>query len=282
MTFLPNTAANNGDTAETTILDQSQAYILSTDSRLFNTYVRTGHDSDHVEGSTTNYGEHIITTEMEVHQHQNVFHKTDYTSVDTNAKYIAEIDGIVNPNTHPTSTEIILQDSNGQFYRQIQNVYVDECHTDTSTHTTAVELLPETDHLVTYEDHVTYHHQDYGMPAGKHEHGQNTEMVLVPNVPNVGEHVEVLVHNAYSLQHDYATVMDVPIHRNIQKQTIQSHELGACQLQGTSTMKIEPVHTQQQLSVIEKEHQRMLLESTMSPLCKLFYLNIHCILIIFM
>lgn len=249
--------------------DPSHAYILSsTESRLFNTYVRANNNET---GSANNYGEHLIaSTDVTGHHHAQVH--TD------NPSQMATINGYeyVMPEQidqqsagqHDVADEIIVQAPDGQFYRQIQNIYVNG--DDPNGAATQVEFFPMiADYLAENEtdDQHQHFYQHYEMNGDfeqqctvdeQHASQQHiNEVIVVPN-SNVMELVSGDGHPAY-YKNEY-TVLE-PMNR----QMIQQHS----EQQSSHRMVQEPSGIRPvAITMEEKEQQRLLLQTTMSPLRK--------------
>lgn len=263
--------------------DPSHAYILSsTESRLFNTYVRA--NNNEIDPPANNYGDHLIaSTDMTGHHHAHTDTAAAHAQMTAVNGYEYVMPEQIDQQQQQqqtvtqhgvTTDEIIVQASDGQFYRQIQNVYVNG---DDPGAATQVEFFPMiADYLAEHEavsdhdDQQQHFYQHYEMngdfeqqqqqctvdeqQANQHQQHMN-EVIVVPNSMELA--VSDDGHQYYKNEY---TVLE-PMNR----QMIQQHsEQQSSHRMVEQPSGIRPVA----ITMEEKEHQRLLLETTMSPLCK--------------
>lgn len=244
--FVPNGregSYHHGNTiaeSVTTLLDQSQAaYILSSDSRQYNTVNKHTGDLPEHQHHQYNSDDQLIDG---ISQTQ---HLNSVENYHIQEEYVETTDG----------TEIIVQGSNGELYRQVQNVYLDDGNGGT---TSTVEIMPiiDGDQYIDNENGQHQHYQSIFKLEEIHHHTAKTDLVLhLPSVP------ELLVNSSSSFgqyKSEY-TVLE-PMNRQLLPEAQQQY------LVEISNHAEEGMRPVQSLTINEKEHQRILLERTMSPL----------------
>lgn len=255
--------------------DQSHAYI--------NTYVtHTNNEFGHVNG----YTDQLISSTADInHQHHHHLlqhHQSELsTTTDDGTGYHEYVDSTVIHNG--LSDEIIVQATDGQFYRQIQNVYLNG---DDANNTTTVEFFPmiadyltETDEGQNEQQHHHHHphqyYQHYEMDSvdfdqnctidqqqqTKHSQNHMNDVILMP--PNSTQndvmecHVELMSHHQNQYYKNEYTVLEPMNPQMIQRHSEQQQEL---------TAGLRPVNTTVTLDEQQKEQHRLLLETKISPL----------------
>lgn len=246
MILVPNSCHENGllesQSLESQILDPNQSYILSSssDPRILNSFVRT------VNGNEQNYVEEqqqqqIITTELKTHQQIESYN---------DGNYIEETNDVGTT----TTTQIILRRSpDGHFYQHIQNfVLNNDGH--------AIELVQDdAGHLMDYEQNTYAHSYDT-------QQNEN-EMIVVPNNVNLllnnfdfkaEQNQNVLIEH----QDGYSVVQ--PTNQSVQISNENCHSV------------VQEQQIGHQMQTVEKTQDQILLEISMSPLCKFFCLFLIC------
>lgn len=245
MILVPNSCHENGllesQSLEQQILDPNQSYILSssTDPRILNSFVRTvnGNEQNYVEEQQQQ--QQIITTELKTHQQIESYNDGNY------------IEGQNDVGT-TTTTQIILRRSpDGHFYQHIQNfVLNNDGH--------AIELVQdEAGHLMDYEQNTYTHSYD--------TQTNENEMIVVPSNVNLllnnfdfkGEQNQnVLIEHqdqGYSVVQPTNQPVQTTQHENCHS-VVQEQQIAAHQMQ-----------------TVEKTQDQILLEISMSPLCKFVF-----------
>lgn len=245
MILVPNTCHENGllesQSLESQILDPNQSYILSSssDPRILNSFVRTvnGNEQNFVEEQQQ---QQIITTELKTHQQIESYN---------DGNYIEETNDVGTT----TTTQIILRRSpDGHFYQHIQNfVLNNDGH--------AIELVQDdAGHLMDYQQNTYAHSYDT-------QQNEN-EMIVVPSNVNLllnnfdfkGEQNQnVLIEH----QDGYSVVQ--PANQPVQTTQIISNE--------NCHSVVQEQQIAHQMQTVEKTQDQILLEISMSPLCKFFY-----------
>lgn len=246
MILVPNSCHENGllesQSLESQILDPNQSYILSSssDPRILNSFVRTvnGNEQNFVEDQRQ---QQIITTELKTHQQIESYN---------DGSYIEETNDVGTT----TTTQIILRRSpDGRFYQHIQNfVLNNDGH--------AIELVQDDGgHLMDYEQNTYTHSYD--------TQNNDNEMIVVPSDVNLllnnfdfkGEQNQnVLIEHQDG---QYSSVVQ-PTNQSVQETQIMSNE--------NCHSGVEEQHITHQMQTVEKTHDQILLEISMSPLCKFF------------
>lgn len=226
-------------------------YVVSSDQRIFNTFVRNGDGVENVVGGfDANFseimdnGDGIILNDqnqLNIYQNddnviqsdiQNEHHARAYLDVD----YIPE-------NQIRSDSEIILQCSNGQLYRQIQNVYVNQIDGSKS-----VELVPLQCEN-SFEMHSQYVYNNRIEPFTEQSHVDN-EVVQT-------ETVGMIFDEQHKNQGEFPLIDSLNQKETADNVTYQHQQ----QLQQKPKEDAIESHS------TTKDHQRMLME-TISPLCK--------------
>lgn len=260
--FVPDTGQPD---AENAIIDSSHSYILPSDARLFN-YIRTD-----VENTSIQYNDpqnNIIPVEMPDSHQQLEDYQLQATggNYDLSAGGHLPIDTVDTSVVDPTSanTEIIMQEVNGEFYQQIQNIYVD------GDQANSIEIVPALigDHFAEYDNQSYYSTYEI-----------ESDFIMCPNdkVPNevvyvandetaTDQHVQMYVNQQFDNYKNEYTVLE-PMNPQIMQEHLEQQNMasGYHQTNDVSSMvSLQPTA----MSLEEKEQQRLLLESTMSPLRK--------------
>lgn len=264
--FVPHNGNNVPETENnSSLIDPNQAYILSSDPRFFGSYIR-GSEED--EASLVNGTHEPSGIPLDYH---------GYHIQSETGKYIEQIpaddDGcdqqqheMIDSSDNGDTTQIIIQGSNGQFYRQIQNVHY--VNSDGQKMGNSVELVMNGKnndgmgnvydqgifHTTSYDDQSTVHH---------HHHHPLDGLSMLPTVADA----ELLINSAAyeGYKPDYAGLDNdglLAAHHLI--------DLGG-DFSGQSTTggsSITRTPLAEELAFLERQHERSLLESTMSPLCK--------------
>lgn len=247
--FVPNSRegsyhhGNSNAESVTTLLDHSQAaYVLSSDSRQYNTEKHAGdlpeHNHHHHQHHQYNSDDQLI---------DGITHAQHLNSVDNyhiQEEYVETSDG----------TEIILQGPNGEFYRQVQNVYLDDGNGTTST----VEIMPIID--------GDQYQSIFKVEEIHHHSAKADNMVL--HLPSVAD-AELLVRSSSFGQYKTEYTVLEPMNRQLLPEAQQQY------LVEISNHAEEGMRPVQSLTMDEKEQQRILLESTMSPLRMFLLCNIN-------
>lgn len=250
--FVPNGRegsyhGNSNTESVSTLLDHSQAaYILSSDSRQYNTEKHTGdlpehhhHQQHHQYNSDDQLIDGISQT-----QHLNAV-----DNYHIQEEYVETTDG----------TEIILQGPNGEFYRQVQNVYLNDGNGGTST----VEIMPIIDG--DQYDNVSGQYQSIFKVEEIHHHTAKTDNMVL-HLPSVADAELLVSSNSFGQYKSEYTVLE-PMNRQLLPEAQQQY------LVEISNHAEEGMRPVQSLTLDEKEQQRILLERTMSPLRMLSFFN---------
>lgn len=279
--FVPNAQQENS------LIDPSQAYILSSDSRLFNSYVRSKNDSDITGTNAAQYEGHVIretdieSIEQQHHNHHQHHHHHQHHQQQLSGYHMQQFDenetayietvtttqnGLIQNEVIATGmseqgTEgphIIIQGSDGQFYRQIQNVYLNDVPL-------SVELVPLNSDENMYEQNAfdsNYEQATTTMEISNRKSDTiNAAAVLLPTVADA----ELLLNNSYNHYKNEYTVLE-PMNRQLMPQHVQHMRqlVPNCKQISMAPSTVDSLD-------LREEQQRILLESTMSPLCKYFF-----------
>ena len=302
--FVPTTATNNGEIKQTAEQLPSHAYILA-DARYLN-HEDAAHTAD--AGTISYDGQMVATTEstsegnVVIINHNS--HIETYHSDGTHQQNIHEIDmhpSYLQCKRDAGTTEIIFQGANGQLYKHIPNLY--GAGTDAST---TIELIPaliseaivgaidyNSENGGVFQAHADDHHANnlhqrrdtaaYEIHSTLHNNVDDgsKEMVMMSNVASSNHPSVELIFQNYkncgtletNINAEY-TNLEPNAHHNIMSEhphfsqemidmnACASGEIHEAQEVKSSYQPIVP------MSLLEKEQQRILLESTMSPLCK--------------
>lgn len=223
---------------ESQILDPNQSYILSSsDPRILNSFVRT------VNGNEQNYVEEqqqqqIIRTELKTHQQIESYN---------DGSYIEETNDVGTT----TTTQIILRQSpDGRFYQHIQNfVLNNDGH--------AIELVQDDGgHLMDYEQNTYAHSYD--------TQNNENEMIVVPSDVNLllnNFDFKVEQNQNVLIEHQEYSVVQPTIQPVLETQIISNENCHS---------GVEEQQITHQMQTVEKTQDQILLEISMSPLCKFF------------
>lgn len=247
-------------------------------------YINTYVHSNNEFGQTVNggYTDQLISSsstadDINNHHHRNLVqhHQSEITTDDGSGYHPSYADSTVIHNG--ITDEIIVQATDGQFYRQIQNVYVNGDDANTAA-TTQVEFFPMiADYLTENDHHQYYQQQQYEMDdAADFEQQQQqqqcsiidpekmNEVILVPNSSSNNSvmecHVELMTAAANQNQYyknEYTVLEPMTNQQMIQRHSEQQQELVA---------GLQPINTVPIPIVDEKEQHRLLLETKISPL----------------
>lgn len=250
--FVPNNG--NGNEADTNnLIDPSQAYILSSDPRFFGSYIR-GNDEEEVLVNETADSSAVA---LEYHGYHIQSDSGKYIETITNCDH----QEVVDPATG--DTQIIIQGANGQFYRQIQNVYVN----DGQKVDNSVDMVLNNEGIY---DHQAMFHTQYDDLHQHMEMKSTNDMVSahpldgLSIMPTVAD-AELLINSGYEGYKPEYNGLDndglLAAHHLI--------DLGG-EFSGTTGGSMTRTPLAEELAFLERQHERNLLESTMSPLCKLF------------
>lgn len=253
--FVPS---NHPEPENNSLLDPNQAaYILSSDPRLFGSYIRGGDEDETMVDRTAEQS----SIPLEYHGYHIQSETGEYIETITGCEQQEVID------TETGDTQIIIQGTNGQFYRQIHNVYVDDGHKVTDTGMSAVELVMNDEQANNYEQtifHTAY--EELRQLDLKSDGGQQHSLDTMSLMPSVAD-AELLMNSASygGYKAEYAGLDSdglLAAHHLI--------DLGG-EFSGQSATG-SAVRTQlaEELAYLERQHERNLLESTMSPLCEFF------------
>lgn len=238
-------------------------YVVASDPRYAENISELNHINGYVEPAP-----HIITAAADSGCEQNLVYHAN--AVDHHSEHQAQYSYIDADYMHHSrdkhgrsDTEIVLQDANGQLYRHVHNVYVN--HGDAIN---AVELMPTliSEAMVNgigYATHETYDQSTvaYEMNATNIEgalstaavekqvhHDSGSDDILQRNTVD-------LIYDNYKEETQRYTMLESINQNNVIRDGGGMHQKG-----GESNY--------QSKCTMEKDQQRILLESTMSPLCK--------------
>lgn len=297
----------------------SYKYIVSSDPRFLNTFIRNGSilentaemninatvttvneypeqaQSQHMTSASSaneqipisNHSSHVnLYQQQNQHlpnnHHAGHHHQQHQPNLSSNHLMSNICDSFHNEKTDESEMEVILQGANGHLYRHVQNVYVN--HNEIN----AVELMPS---LVTepMANEVGYSTEPYGSNHNVGQHlqlqhvgpsyeiqsniGANqgistakavNENQLITNISQNNHSVELVYGNYTDCghippEHNQYTVLEPVNPSNV------VHDQHANLMNHGSETGYQPSAP---ISVMDKDQQRILLESTMSPLCK--------------
>lgn len=262
---------------ETAVMEPSSPYkyVVATDPRYANSFTRNGEivenmsEMNHINGyvetpshmiaTTTNAGceENLVYHANAVENHAE--HHTQYSYIDADYMHHSR-------DKHGRSDpEIVLQSANGQLYRHVHNVYVNQGDT-----INPVELMPTLiseamANGIGYATHDTYDHTNGNAHAVAYEMHTNIDGSMCTTATekhhsNDGEGVMQrgtidLIYDSYKEQTQQFTMLETIDQNNVMRN-------------GGGMHPGEPKTSYQSKCSMEKDQQRILLESTMSPLCK--------------
>lgn len=267
--FLPTIALNErpADDVETvkneTVAMESSLpykYVVPSDLRFASTFSRSGeivenisginHINDYVESAPHMIAaaSNVVCDENLVY-HPNDEHHAQYSYIDADFMHHGRDKHI------RSDTEIVMQGSNGQLYRHVHNVYVN--HADASN---SVELIPTLiseamANGIGYATHEYDHPNENGHTAVTYEMHASIDGTICAadkqqlHLSGSGATID-LIYDNYKEQTQQYTLLK-PIEQN---NVIR--DSGEVKTNYTSKL------------AMEKDQQRILLESTMSPLCK--------------
>lgn len=240
-------------------------YVVASDSRYTENISELNHINGYVESA-----QHINTAAADAGCEQTLVYHAN--AVDHHSEHHAQYSYIDGDYMHHSrdkhgrsDTEIVLQDANGQLYRHVHNVYVN--HGDAIN---SVELMPTLiseamDNGIGYATHETYDPSNvaYEMHAANIDgalstaagekqvhHGSGSDDIMQRNTVD-------LIYDNYKEQTQQYTMLE-----SINQNNVIRDGGGGMHQNGTTT-------NYQSKCSMEKDQQRILLESTMSPLCKL-------------
>lgn len=252
--FVPNT---NSEPENNSLLDPNQAaYILSSDPRLFGSYIR-GSDEDEalVAGSND-------TTAAALDQH-------GYHIQSDSGQYIETIPGCEQEVIDTTNgdTQIIIQGANGQFYRQIHSVFVNDGQKITDSGMNAGELRNDDQVAANYDQpifHTAYEELrqlDLKTDDAQLCHGHSLDtLAMMSSVADAELLASSSAYGGYKAEYGGLDSDGLlAAHHLI--------DLGG-DFGGHSSGMAGRTQLAEELAFLERQHERSLLESTMSPLCK--------------
>lgn len=212
-------------------------YLMSSESRVLNTFVRSNDGVENVDNFDGNFGEIMGNSEEIILNEQN-----QMNIYQNDIDYISE-------NPIRSDSEIILQCSNGQLYRQIQNVYVNPIDG-----TRSVELIPlhgnnnyEINSNYSYNNHQTEH---FGV--------EQTEIVQT----------NVSADSIFNEQTKFPSI------ESINQKSTNDDDMEYQQKQQKDKENVKETTNSS-----TNDHQQKTLMETMSPLCK--FLPSVCFLLVF-
>lgn len=254
-------------------------YMVASDPRYTNTFTRNDEidenisEINHINGYVET-ASHLIATASNVGCEENlvyhangveqhVEHHAQYSYIDTD--YMQHH----NRDKHGRNDmEIVLQGTNGQVYhRHVHNVYVN--HGDTIN---SVELMPTliSEAMVNGIGYAT--HESYDHHSNEHTVAYEMHANIDATMCSTGEEKHVHHSNNSDGIMQRNTTIDL-IYDNYKEQSqpytmLESIEQNNVIHDGGGMHSNEVKTTYQTKCTMEKDQQRILLESTMSPLCK--------------
>lgn len=282
--FVPNTGNNADSENANSLLDahQHHTYILSSDPRLFGSYIRGSHDDE--EAALANEVAHNNASgaggvALEYHGYHIQSETGEYIETITGCEQQEVVD------TETGDTQIIIQGTNGQFYRQIQQQHVyggggddrkvvgDDAMALVLNEGHAASMAGGYDQAIfhaAYEDlqHMEMVHANGGGGGGGATCGGGgvghplDGLSMMPSVADAELLINSSEYAAY--RSEYAGLDSdglLAAHHLIDLGGDYGGSVG-----GGGSMARTPLA--EELAFLERQHERSLLESTMSPLCE--------------
>lgn len=264
---------------ETAVMEPSlpYKYVVAPDPRYTNSFPRNGEivenmpELNHINGYVETAPHMIASTSNATCDENLVYHAN---AVEHHAEHCPQYSYIDTDYMHHSrdkhgrsDPEIVLQNSNGQLYRHVHNVYVNQGDAMNS-----VELMPTLINEamvdgIGYATHETYNHTNGNQHAVAYEMHTNIDGSMCPTATEKqvlhssgGEGMMQrgsidLIYDTYKEQTQQYTMLETIDQNNVMQNGGGMH-------QG------EPKTSYQPKCSMDEDQQRILLESTMSPLCK--------------
>lgn len=325
--FVPNTSSNIIDHSDSVEMvknesaissinsnigeSQSYKYIVSSDPRFLNTFIRNGNamenlseidlnctvmpvngyseQTQHIISAPAVIDENIIPNHISMYQEQNPHniqhdanhhlhhHHSQHQSNIANHLIPSISDSFHNGKINESEMDVVFQDANGQLYRQALNILLN--HNEIGPN--AVEMAPTTSITETMVN-------DVGYPTGSYNINHNVSQHL--QLHHVGPSYEIHANMGENI--GISTAETVNENQMITNISQNNHSVELIYGNYNDCSHIQPDHNQYTVlepidqsdvmhgqhadlmnrcntnMVMDKDQQRILLETTMSPLCK--------------
>lgn len=263
---------------------QSYKYIVSSDSRFVNTFIRsneldnaTAILSNDTTGAFIEQPSHMITTVSQINDNSLVVNgiQNETNQIHTNLHNVEQLNQnqiAVEMHTDDDQ-EVLMQDENGQLYRQVQNIFVNGgsmCSSELLPFIPTTVDLADPDYVEQSMNRIqnTFQQRDNSII-------QNTPFQIPVNFVNNTDPTDTMTSKALDTNLDMQQVEFIfNSYRNLDTNHIDTNHINTNQFETETNANIlndkdnYQTHTSIQSNNDSVNQERSLLESTMSTLCK--------------